>query len=80
MEVGREGEGEEAVVTHSQEENFGECCVGVSGRTSLVSHIIGSVTGVRKDDGREDTIFSFMLDMCRTATKGAQVRGNCFLL
>ena len=53
---------------------FGEVFIGVDGRLVPVIQVVHEVTGVDKDDCRDDTKYNFLFDMCRNKlTRGDKI-------
>ena len=50
---------------------YGEVFIGTTGKKDLVMNVVRVVTGVKAEDCREDTLYTFLFDMCRKQTKGA---------
>ena len=67
--AGKEIDGEEVLTT---KKGFGEVFVGTTGKTSSVMDVVRILTGVREERSSETTLYTVLLDMCRTQTKGAQ--------
>ena len=53
--------------------DWGEVFIGTTGRKTLVMDVVREVTGMKAEDCRDDTLYTFLFDMCRTQTKGAAV-------
>ena len=56
--------------------DWGEMFIGTTGKQTSVTNVIREVTGATLADTegcREDTLFTFLFDMCRTQTKGATI-------
>ena len=45
--------------------------IGTTGKKTLVMNVVRVVTGVKEEGCREDTLYTFLFDMCRKQTKGA---------
>ena len=65
------GIGTDRVEVFSMEEGFGEVFIGITGQTSSVMSVVRILTGVREENSNEATLYTVLLDMCRTQTKGA---------
>ena len=50
--------------------DWGEVFIGTTGTKSLVMDVVREVTGMNAEGCRGDTLYTFLFDMCRTATKG----------
>ena len=50
---------------------YGEVFIGTTGKKTLVMNVVRVVTGVKEEGCREDTLYTFLFDMCRKQTKGA---------
>ena len=50
---------------------YGEVFIGTTGKKDLVMNVVRVVTGVKAEGCREDTLYTFLFDMCRKQTKGA---------
>ena len=56
--------------------DWGEMFIGTTGKQTSVTNVIREVTGATLEDTegcRDDTLFTFLFDMCRTQTKGATI-------
>ena len=53
--------------------DWGEVFIGTTGKKILVMDVIREVTGMKAEGCRDDTLYTFLFDMCRTQTKGAPV-------
>ena len=56
--------------------DWGEMFIGTTGKQTSVWNVIREVTGATLEDTegcRDDTLFTFLFDMCRTQTKGATI-------
>ena len=56
--------------------DWGEMFIGTTGKQTSVTNVIREVTGATLADTegcRDDTLFTFLFDMCRTQTKGAVI-------
>ena len=56
--------------------DWGEMFIGTTGKQSSVMNVIRVVTGATGADAegcRDDTLYTFLFDMCRTQTKGATI-------
>ena len=56
--------------------DWGEMFIGTTGKQTSVWNVIREVTGttLAEEEGcRDDTLFTFLFDMCRTQTKGATI-------
>ena len=56
--------------------DWGEMFIGTTGKQTSVTSVIREVTGATLADTegcRDDTLFTFLFDMCRTQTKGAVI-------
>ena len=51
--------------------DWGEMFIGTTGKQSSVMNVIRVVTGEEAEGCRDDTLYTFLFDMCRTQTKGA---------
>ena len=55
---------------------WGEMFIGTTGKQTSVMNVIREVTGstgAEVEGSREDTLFTFLFDMCRTETKGPTI-------
>merc|ERR1719291_174990 len=55
---------------------WGDMCIGTTGEQSPVMDVIREVTGATLEDTegcRDDTLFTFLFDMCRKQTRGATI-------
>ena len=50
---------------------YGEVFIGTTGKKTLVMNVVRVVTGVKEEGCREDTLYTFLFDMCHKQTKGA---------
>ena len=53
--------------------DWGEMFIGTTGKQSSVMNVIRVVTGAEAEGCRDDTLYTFLFDMCRTQTKGATI-------
>ena len=43
---------------------YGEVFIGTTGKKTLVMNVVRVVTGVKEEACREDTLYTFLFDMC----------------